>query len=229
MYKNRMLKVVLVGTFASIAAPSYAEIEKTDHTQYLADFSDPLAVFTSAGIGSSNGGVDVNASIGGYLGGSFKHQLQFVAKDSFEYYDVNYMAVDTSSDTAFLIDSTWSRDFLGTDDVNDTSFGVMKQIGILDGRLKFYPEMKLGFLWGDEISSTTYLELAVGARYIVTSGLWVGMTPSYSYGFDGCKLDRWNTSFEAGYMFKEGIGLSVETVIDTYNDTEYRGNITFAF
>lgn len=228
MKKNGIFKMVAV-TICSLASFSSVAAGKLDKQDYIADFSDPMAIYSNAGVGISDDGVDIYAGIGGYLAGSFKHKLQFEAKDDLEYYEVNYLAVDTSSDTGFLLDTTWDRDYAFGKDSQDTSFGVIKKLPLMNDRLNLYPKLKLGFLWGDEIKSTTYIHIDMATRFTITPGLWVGVTPGYTYGMKGIDLDAWNTSFDIGYMFKNGFGLSAQTIIDTHEDEEYRANVTFAF
>jgi hypothetical protein len=207
-----------------IAAPSSAK------SDYLADLSNPMAIYSEAGVGVSNGGVDLYAGFGGYLGGTFAHKIKIEVKDDLDYYEVNYLALDTASQTGFILDSTWDQDdYRFADDVNDTSVGVIKKLSLMNDRLNFYPKLKLGFLWGDEIKSTTYLNVDVAARFNVTSGLWVGMTPGYTYGMKGLDLREWNTSFDVGYQFKEGFGISAQAIMDTHEKEEYRVNFTFIF
>ncbi len=229
MYKNRTLTVLTVLACTLISLSSFA-MEKYNYRNYQVNFSDPLAVYSNAGIGMSNDGVDIFGGVGGYLSGSFKQQLQVEAKGDLAYYNVNYLAVDTSSDTGFLVDSVWSRDyFWAPKKANNSSFGVIKKIPLLDNRLHLYPTLKFGYIWGDDVESTSYVKAALESRFAVIQGFWVGMTPSYIHGMKGYNLDEWNGSLDAGYMFINGMGLSAQTVVDSHENTEYRANATLAF
>jgi len=232
MYKSRtlkILKIVTVSACALISLSSFA-LEKFNHQNYQADFSDPLAVYSNAGIGMSNDGVDIFGGVGGYLSGSFKQKLQLEAKGDLGYYNANYLAIDTNSDTGFLVDSVWSRDyFWSPKSANDSSLGVIKKVPLLAGRLDLDPILKFGYIWGGGVQNTSYVKAAVVSRFSVIQGFWVGITPSYTHGMKGYKLREWNASLDAGYIFNNGIGLLMQTVTDSHEGTQYRANATLAF
>jgi len=220
-----LVLLALASTSASVlAAPG------EDKSDYVADFSNPMAIYSEAGIGGSNDGLDLYGAFCGYLGGTFAHKIRVEGKDDLEYYKVNYLAVDTSTDTGFMLDTTWNQDdYRKVDEVNDTSIGVIKKIPLMNDRLNLYPKLKLGWLWGDEIKNTTYISADAAVRFNVTSGFWVGGTPKYTYGMKGLELREWSTSVDVGYQFKQGIGLSAQTILDSHEDTQFRANLTFAF
>ena len=224
MQKNRTLKMIAVA-LCSLASYSVT----ADKQNYIADFSDPIAIYSNANVGVSDNGVDISLGLGGYLAGTFKHKLQVTVKDDLEYSEVNYLAVDTNSDTGFMLDSTWSKDLFFADNTNDISAGIIKNLPFMNDRLNFYPQLKVGAILGDYVESTTYIKFGLATRFSVTPGFWVGVTPSYAHAMKGYDLDQWNTSFDIGYMFKNGFGVSAQTVIDTHEADEYRANIAFAF
>ena len=228
MKKNGTSKIVAVA-ICSLTSFSSVAAGKSDKQDYIADFSDPIAIYSNVDVGISDDGVDISAGLGGYLAGSFKHKLQVTAKDDLEYFEVNYLAVDTSTDTGFVLDSTWKKDLFWIDDANDVSAGIIKKIPLLNERLNLYPKLKIGVIFGDYVKSTTYIKLDMATRFAVTSGFWVGVTPTYTYAMKGYELDEWTTSFDLGYMFKNGFGVSAQTIIDSHEADEYRANITFAF
>lgn len=227
MKNNRIFKIIAMAV-CSLTSYSVAA-EPLDKQDYIADFSDPIATYSNANVGISDDGVDLSLGLGGYLAGSFKHKLQVNVKGDLEYTEVNYIAVDTSIDTGFILDSTWSKDLFWAKDTNDISAGIIKNLPFLDDRLNLYPKLKIGAILGDYVKSTTYIELDLATRFSVTSGFWVGVTPRYTYAMEGYELDEWNTSFDLGYMFKNGFGVSGQAVIDTHEADEYRANIAFAF
>ncbi|MCK5819282.1 MAG: hypothetical protein KAH18_08510 [Psychromonas sp.] len=229
MYKKRTLKILALIAGSLISISSLA-LEQFNPKNYLVDFSNPLAVYTNLGLGMSNDGADIYGGIGGYLTGSFKQQLQIEAKGDLDYYNVNYLAVDSISETGFLLDSIWSRDYYWTtSNANDTSLGVIKKVPVIEGLVSVYPTLKFGYIWGGGVEDTSYLKLQIPIRFNIIQGFWAGMTPAYTHGMKGFDLNEWNGSLDAGYMFKNGVGLFAQTVLDSHEDTQYRANVTLAF
>lgn len=199
---NKILGMIVLSTLAS---KSIAENNE-------ADFSDPTSVYSQAGISAGTEGVDVNVGYGGYLGGFYKHKLTLEAKDDWEYFNVDYMLFNTASDTGFLFESTWSQEYRG-DSVDKASIGVIKKLAFANNKLHIYPSLNLGLMWGDEISSTTYLEVDAPITYTINK-LWVGATPSYVYSMQGENVKEFETTFDVGYHVAPGVGIAAHVNLD---------------
>ncbi|MFT7423840.1 MAG: hypothetical protein ACI8UC_001925, partial [Psychromonas sp.] len=177
MFKIKKIKLLSSALFCVFAGQATAQ--QVAQTQYRGvDFADPTAVYSSAGIGGGTEGVDVFGSFAGYLGWQMKHQLTLEAKHDLDYYNLNYMAFNSRNNSGFLVDSTWSYDYKGYS-VDKTAFGVIKKVPLSNEKITLYPALKLGMMWGNDISTTTYLDVEVSARYAVSDLFWIGATPQY--------------------------------------------------
>lgn len=221
-----MHKIIKLLTF-SLSALSVNSVLATsnDDKKNWVDFSDPTAIYTSAGISGGSEGVDVYATFGGYLAGPYKQKLTVEAKHDLEYYNVNYLALNTANHTGFLVETSWGRDIWDVEDVNDSAVGIIKKLPLMNNHLNIYPSMKLGLLWGDEIKSTTYVEVDAAVRYSFDRALWVGITPSYRYAMKGIDISDWSASLDAGFQFANGFAVAAHL----NNDEEFWVDMTFAF
>lgn len=199
---NKLLGTIFVSTLAGNAIAQNNEV----------DFSDPTSVYSQAGISAGTEGVDVNAGFGGYLGGFYKHKLTAEAKNDWDYFTVDYMLFNTATDTGFLFDSTWSQEYEGHS-TDRASMGVIKKIAFAQDKLHVYPSLNLGLMWGDEISSTTYLEIDAPITYTINK-LWVGATPSYVYSLNGENIKDFETTFDVGYHIAPGVGVAAHVNLD---------------
>ncbi|WP_028863750.1 hypothetical protein [Psychromonas aquimarina] len=190
-----------------------------DNKSSWVDFSDPTAIYSRAGVGVGTEGVDVYGAVGGYLGGQFKQQLSVEAKHDLDYYNVNYFAFNTANDTGFSFDTRWA------DDYDQASVGVIKKIPLAEQNIIIYPSMNLGLMWGDNMSSTTYIEIDAAVRYSVNRALWFGATPSYKYAVNGIDINDLDITADVGYQVAKDVALSAHL----NNDGEVWADFTFAF
>lgn len=218
-----IIKCLAVSLSVAFINTTFAS-SKVDKKNWI-DFSDPTAIYTSAGMSGGSEGVDIYATFGSYLGGQFKQKLTVEAKHDLEYYNINYLALNTANQAGFLVDTSWSRDIWGAEDVNDSSIGIIKKLPLMNNKLNIYPSMKLGLLWGDEIKSTTYAEVDVAVRYSFDRALWVGLTPSYRYAMKGIEISNWNASIDVGFQFANGFAVAAHA----NNDDEFWFDMTFSF
>jgi len=224
IFNMKIIIKCLAVSLSAIFISTVSAASKENRINWI-DFSDPTAIYTSAGMSGGNEGVDIYATFGSYLGGQFKQKLTIEAKHDLEYYNVNYLALNTVTNTGFLVDTSWSRDILGVKDVNDSAVGIIKKLPLMNNHLNIYPSMKLGFLWGDEIKSTTYVEVDAAVRYSFDRALWVGITPSYRYAMQGIEIRDWKTSIDVGFQFANGFAVAAHV----NDDDEFWGDMTFAF
>jgi len=189
------------------------------------DLSDPRAVYSSVSVAAGNEGVNLSASYGGYLNGLYKHKFTVEAMNDLEYYNVDYMLVNASTDSGFSIESTWDRDIWGLKDLNDTSLGVFAKIPLMNNQLNIYPKLNLGMLWGEEVKSTTYIKLDATTRYNINRMFWVGVTPTYTYAMKGIDLKKWEASIDAGVQLSPAFAFAAHV----NNDSEFWVDVIFTF
>ena len=205
-----------------------SEVSSLTNTAWI-DFSDPTAVYSKIGLGSGTEGVDVYASLGGYLTGRFEQRLTVEGIHDMDYVNVDYFVFNRSSETGFSLDSRWDSEY------NEIVGGVVKKLIFVNNKaLRVFPAMKFGIRWGldNSVESTNFVELEVATRYNITPDFWVGITPSYRYylddedtdGFGGENHDLTGNA-EIGYQLAEEVAVSVHG----NNDHEYWGVFTFAF
>ncbi|HEY5716077.1 MAG TPA: hypothetical protein VIS54_06645 [Psychromonas sp.] len=219
----KIKKISIIGSaFLSIFAGQAAAQQQTKHQG--ADFSDPTAVYSKAGLGGGTEGVDVFGAFGGYLGWQLKHQLTLEAKHDLDYYNLNYMAFNSRNNTGFLIKSTWSDEYKDNS-VDKASFGVIKKIPLKNEQFILYPAMNIGMMWGNDINSTTYLDVEAALRYSVSNELWMGATPGYTYALKGVNVKEFKGTVDIGYELAENVGISAH--LD--EDAEFWADFTFAF
>lgn len=190
-------------------------------TRNWVDFSDPIAIYSKVGLATGTEGVDVFAAFGGYLGGQFEQKLTLEAKHDTDYYNINYLAFNTSNETGFFLNTRW-------DTYDEASAGVVKKLRFAaDPRLNIYPSMKFGFMWDldDSIPSTTFVELDAAIRYTANRHFWFGITPNYRYALDGLDIKDFDATVEAGYQLAEEVAVSAHV----NNDEEAWVDFTFAF
>jgi hypothetical protein len=189
------------------------------------DLSDPRAVYSSVSVAAGNEGVNLSASYGGYLNGLYKHKFTVEAMNDLEYYNVDYMLVNASTNTGFSIESTWDRDRWKLKDMNDTSVGIFTKIPLMDNKLNIYPKINLGMLWGDEVKSTTYIKLDATTRFKINRMFWVGVTPTYTYAMKGIDLKEWDVSLDAGVQLSAAFAFAAHV----NNDSEFWVDVIFTF
>ena len=191
------------------------------------DFSDPTAIYSKMGLATGTEGVDIYAALGGYLGGRFEQKLTVEAIHDMDYYNVNYLAFNTSNDTGFSIKTTWNNNDDYGEDYEEASVGVIKKLGFTNKAVKFYPAMNAGVMWDwdDSIPTTTFVEIDAAVRYTVTPDFWVGVTPTYRYALNGLDIDNLDGTAEAGYQLAQEVAISIHV----NNDDEVWGDFTFAF
>ncbi|MFT5653531.1 MAG: hypothetical protein ACI8W9_001476 [Psychromonas sp.] len=223
MFKIKKIKLLSSALFCVFAGQATAQ--QVAQTQYRGvDFADPTAVYSSAGIGGGTEGVDVFGSFAGYLGWQMKHQLTLEAKHDLDYYNLNYMAFNSRNNSGFLVDSTWSYDYKGYS-VDKTAFGVIKKVPLSNEKITLYPALKLGMMWGNDISTTTYLDVEVSARYAVSDLFWIGATPQYLYALKGVNVKEFKGTVDIGYELAENVGVAAH--LD--ENAEFWAEFTLAF
>lgn len=224
--KNSLLKISMTSL---ISVFSFSAMAADDDAEVWVDMSDPTAVYSSATIGGGTEGIDLSASYGGYLSGVYKQRFTIAAKHDLDFYEVNYLLLNSSSNSGITVDSSWSKDIrAGGDDydnVNDTSIGFFAKLGFMDDHVNFYPKVSVGYLWADDIEDTTYVKFDATTRYTFNRMYWVGITPSYAYGFKGADLNEWAATIDAGVQLSDVFGFSVSA----NDDEEFTANVTFAF
>ena len=218
IFKKRTLALLALSS-----VPLFVNAESNQET--WPDLSDPRAIYSSVSVSAGNEGVNLSASYGGYLNGLYKHKITVEAMNDLEYYNLDYMVVNASTDTGFSFESTWDRDIWGYDDINDTSVGVFTKIPLMDNKLNIYPKLDLGMLWGDAVRSTTYVKLDATTRYNINRMFWVGVTPTYLYAMKGAELSEWDASLDAGAQLSENFAFAAHV----NNDSEFWVDAIFTF
>lgn len=224
MFKDMMVKTALITATVLPFAVAAA-----DNKENWVDMSDPTAIYSSASIGGGNQGVDISGTYGGYLGGEYKHRFNAQVKNDLEYYEFNYLLLNSATKSGLAIDSAWSKD-IRVDHVtykstNDVSLNFFAKLGFIDDKLNFYPKMGVGYMWADKMSDTTYVKFDATTRYSFNKMFWVGVTPTYTYGMKGLELNEWEGSIDAGVQLSESFGLSA-----SFNDDkDFSAQVMFAF
>ncbi|WP_022940041.1 hypothetical protein [Psychromonas hadalis] len=207
---------------ASLVANVNTQVQK-EETWY--DLSDPRTVYSSLSVAAGNEGVNISASYGGYLNGQYKHKITVEAMNDLEYYNLDYMLVNASTDSGFTVESTWDRDIWGIKNLNDTSLGVFAKIPLLNNKLNIYPKLNLGMLWGDDVKTTTYIKFDATTRYTFNRMFWVGVTPTYTYAMKGYNVREWDASLDAGVQLSPAFALAAH--VNT--EEEFWVDVIFAF
>lgn len=224
--KNYVLKS---SVSALLGLSSVAVLAADDTGKPWVDMSDPTAIYSSATIGGGTEGIDLSAAYGGYLSGVYKHRFTIAAKHDLDFYEANYLLLNSTSNSGLSIDSSWSKDIRADgndyDDVNDTSIGFFAKLGFMDNHVNFYPKVSVGYLWANDIENTTYVKFDATTRYTFNRMYWVGITPSYAHGFKGVDLNEWAATVDAGVQLSDVFGFSVSA----NDDEEFTANVTFAF
>lgn len=224
--KNYVLKA---SVSALLGLSSVAVLAADDTGKPWVDMSDPTAIYSSATIGGGTEGIDLSAAYGGYLSGVYKHRFTIAAKHDLDFYEANYLLLNSTSNSGLTIDSSWSKDIRADgndyDDVNDTSIGFFAKLGFMDNHVNFYPKVSVGYLWANDIENTTYVKFDATTRYTFNRMYWVGITPSYAHGFKGVDLNEWAATVDAGVQLSDVFGFSVSA----NDDEEFTANVTFAF
>jgi len=237
MIKNRFLKVSITSLVGLFSLSVFAAEDK--NTENWNDFSDPVAIYSNATIGGGNKGVDITGAYGGYLSGVYKHRFTAAAKNDLEYYEFDYLLLNSSTESGVAIDSSWHRDISFEDvdyrNVNDVSFGFFAKLGFFEKELNytdgmnrsinFYPKVSVGYMWAEDMVDTTYIKLDATTRYAINKMLWVGVTPTYTYGMEGLELKEWAASLDAGIQLSSSFGINASV----NDDKDFKGEVKFAF
>lgn len=218
-----MKKITL--TLLSLCSASLFANAESSGQQTWHDLSDPRAIYSSAGVAAGKDGVNLSASYGGYLNGSYKHKLTVESVNDLDYYNVDYILVDSNTDAGFTLESSWDRDIWDIKNVNNTAVGVFAKVPLANEQLTLYPKLDLGLLWGKGVKSTTYIQIETPLRYKISDVIWVGTTPAYTYAMRGSDLNEWDASIDAG------IQLSPEFAFAGHanTDSEVWVDVTFTF
>jgi len=216
--KITLLSSALLAVFTGQAAA------QQDSSSRGADFSDLTAIYSKVGIGGGSEGVDVFGAFGGYLGWQLKHQLTLEAKHDLDYYNLNYMAFNNRNNTGFLLKSTWSDQYKDNA-VDKASFGVIKKVPLNNKQFTLYPAINIGMMWGNDIDSTTYLDVEAALRYSVSDVFWVGATPGYTYALKGANVKEFRGTADIGYALAKNVELAAH--LD--EDAEFWADFTLAF
>lgn len=219
-----MVKKVVLAALSLCSLPLLANTQQTDQ-QNWPDVSDPYAVYSSIGLGAGNDGVNLSANYGGYLNGLYKHKFTVEAMNDLDYYNIDYMAIDTNTNTGFTVESTWSRDKWKIEDHNDTALGVFTKIPLMGNQLHLYPKLNLGMIWGKDVRSTTYVKLDATTRYNINRMFWVGVTPTYTYAMKGYDLKKWEASLDAGAQISESFSFAAHV----NEDFDFWADVMFTF
>ncbi|TEW54846.1 hypothetical protein E2R68_06650 [Psychromonas sp. RZ22] len=229
MFKNYIMKASIISLLGLFTVSALAAESDDKKVSTWNDMSDPTAIYSNASIGGGTEGVDLSGTYGGYLSGVYKQRFTVAAKHDLDYYEANYLLLNSASESGLTFNSTWDRDlrldhvdYRGIDDLN---VGFFAKLGFLDKHLNFYPQVSIGYMWADEMSDTTYVKLDATTRYTFNHMFWVGITPTFKHSMKGVDIDEWATSIDAGMQLSDAFGLSVSA----NNDHEYWGQITFAF
>ena len=228
MSKFKAGKLLVVSLFAAaFSAQSVAADLPTAGGSKWVNFSDPTAIYSKVGIATGSEGVDVYAGLAGYLTGQFEQNITIEVKHDMDYFNVNYLAFNTSEWTGFTLDTHWD------DEYNQVAVGVIKKLVFQENQnINVYPAMKFGHMWSwdDTISSTTYVKLDAAIRYSVNPNFWIGITPDYKYALNGEDINDLNATIDIGYQLAEEVALSAHaTNSNNEDDDEVWADFTFAF
>lgn len=230
--KSKVLKVSvvsLIGLFSLTANAAEGDPVSSE------SWGSPIATFSNVSLGSGTEGIDISASFGGYLGGLYQHQLEVASKQDLEHYEVNYLLLNTASDSGITVNSTWSEDVefdnengrgdIEFEDINTADVGLFSKLSFPDARVHAYPRMSVGYMWGEDILETTYVEFEVAVLFNINDMFWVGATPVYLHSMEGVEIDEFTGTIEAGAKLSETFGAS----ISVNDDEEFLGRVIFAF
>jgi len=205
-----------------------APLSESDPSSWV-DMSDPTAIYSHASIGGGNQGVDFSATYGGYLSGVYKHSFTLAAREDLEHYETNYFILNSASNSGVAFDNSWSEDMridhTDYDDLNNNSIGFFAKLPFMEDKVRFHPKVSVGFIWGDDFSDTTYVKFDATTRYRFDHMYWVGITPTYAYGFKGEDLNEWTATLDAGVQISDVFGISASV----NDDKDFLANVTFAF
>ena len=230
--KNTILNVSiisLIGLFSLAANAAEGDPVSSE------SWGSPIATFSNVSLGSGTEGIDISASFAGYLGGLYQYQLEVASKQDLEHYEVNYLLLNTASESGVSIESTWSEDVefdnengrgdIEFEDINTANIGLFSKLSFPDARVHAYPRMGVGYMWGEDILETTYVEFEIPVLFNINDMLWVGATPTYLHSMEGVEIDEFTGIIEAGAKLSETFGVSVSV----NDDEEFLGRVIFAF
>jgi len=230
--KNSVLKtsiVSLIGFFSLTANAADGDAVSSE------SWGSPIATFSNVSLGSGTEGIDISASFGGYLGGLYQYQLELASKQDLEHYEVNYLLLNTASESGITINTTWSEDVefdnengpgdIEFEDINTADLGLFSKLSFPDARIHAYPRMSVGYMWGEDILETTYVEFEVAVLFNINEMFWIEATPTYLHSMEGVEIDEFTGELEAGAKLSETFGVSVSI----NDDEEFLGRVIFAF
>jgi len=225
IWKTSIISLASVFSFAGYAAEG-------DATEA---WGSPVSTYSNVNLGSGTEGIDISASFGGYLGGVYQHRVEVAAKQDLEHYEANYLLLNTASQSGVTIESTWSEDVefdkevgkgeVEFENVDSVEVGLFSQLDFPDDRLKVYPKMSVGYMWGDDIIDTTFVQFELAVLFRLNEQVWVGAAPAYIHSMDGVVIEEFQGSIDAGVKLSETFGVSASV----NDDREFLGKVIFAF
>ena len=226
--KSNVLNVILKASLTSLVGFCSFSVVAENNKNWV-DMSDPTAVYSNAVIGGGTEGVDFSARFGSYLSGVYKQRFTVAAKHNLDFYEFNYLLSNSVTKSGITFDSSWNKDIEADhkdyEDVNDVSIGFFAKLDFMEKRLNVYPKANVGYIWKDDVEDTTYVKFDATTRYSFNKMYWVGLTPTYTYSFDGLHLKEWTVTADAGVQLSESFGIN----FSANNDEELTANIEFAF
>ncbi|MDA7747413.1 hypothetical protein N8878_08830 [Psychromonas sp.] len=224
--KNYFVKASVV-SMASMFSFSVLAADKNSKT--WVDMSDPTAIYSNATIGGGTEGIDLSGTYGGYLTGVYKQRFTVAAMHDLDYLEVNYLLLNSASESGLIVNSTWDEDIrvdhVDYKDANDIKVGFFAKLGFFEKKLNFYPQVNIGYTWAKEMKDTTYVEFEATTRYTFNRMFWIGVTPTYAHGMKGEDLNEWTGTVDAGMQLSDVFGFTVSA----NDDKEFTGSVTFAF
>jgi len=230
--KNTFLKASFISLTGLFAVSVHAAEGDGGNTE---SWGSPIATYSNINLGSGTEGIDLSANFGGYLGGVYQHRIELAAREDLEHYEANYLLLNSASESGITIDSSWSEDVdfervngsghVNYEDVNTTSIGLFSKLNFPDARFNAYPKMSVGYIWGDNIVETTFVDFEVALLFHFNDTLWLGATPVYTHSMEGREIDEFSGTIDAGAKLSETFGLSASL----NEDKEFLGKVIFAF
>jgi len=229
--KNIFLKTSIVSLSSFLSLAAYAAEGDSANGE---NWGSPVSTYSNVNLGSGTEGIDLSANFGGYLGGVYQHRVELAAKEDLEYYEANYLLLNSASDSGLTIETTWSEDVeFDRDNAHDAFFqdvdsvevGLFSKLAFPEPRLNAYPKMSVGYMWGDDIIDTTFVTFGIAVRFNVNDQVWVGVDPVYIHGMDGVEIEEFQGTLDAGIKLSETFGVSASV----NHDEEFLGKVIFAF
>jgi hypothetical protein len=201
------------------------------------NWGSPVATYSNIKLGSGSEGIDLSATFGGYLAGVYKSSIEIAAKNDLEYYEANYLLLNSASESGVTIESTWNEDItientngpgeFDYENIDTVAVGIFSKLNFPDPKLTAYPKMSVGYMLGNDngFLDTTFVQLEVGVRYNIDEKIWVGATPAFTHSMKGEEIDEFTGTIEAGIKMSDTFGVSASV----NEDQEFLGTVIFAF